>query len=141
MSANDTDNRPLYAPFQLLPSKKVSHFNFDSKASIVDTDFHTTYNVFQHYPDYYDIISNPIDLKTIGNKIQQNKYLTLNELEQDLLLMTKNACIFNEPGSQIYKDAKALRKLIQTKKIEVEHGKGSPGKSSERIRYGSFHFK
>ncbi|XP_034240054.1 protein polybromo-1 isoform X2 [Thrips palmi] len=108
MSANEAD-RPLYAPFQLLPSKK-------------------------HYPDYYDIISNPIDLKTIGHKIQKNKYSSLNELEQDLLLMTKNACTFNEPGSQIYKDAKTLRKLIQGKKLEVENNKNSPGKCSERIR-------
>lgn len=89
---------------------------------------------FQHYPNYYDIITNPIDLKTIGNKIQKNKYSTLNELEQDLLLMTKNACTFNEPGSQIYKDAKFLRKLITTKKAEVENIKSSPGKCSERIR-------
>lgn len=51
--------------------------------------------------------------------------------------MTKNACTFNEPGSQIYKDAKTLRKLIQVKKIEVENNKNSPGKCSERIRYGS----
>lgn len=109
MTAMDQDNRPLHLVFQLLPSKK-------------------------RYPKYYEVIDNPIDLRTIAIKIQQNKYTSLNEMEKDLLLMTRNACTFNEPGSQIYKDAKALRKIISSKKIEIEHGKFGTGKSSERIR-------
>jgi hypothetical protein len=48
----------------------------------------------------------------IATKIQNNDYCSLSELEKDLLLMTKNACLFNEPGSQIYKNAKALKKVI-----------------------------
>ena len=73
----------------------------------------------------------------IATKIQQNQYSSLGELEKDLLQMTRNACLFNEPGSQIYKDAKTLRKVISSKKIEVEHGKyqSGTGKSSERIRW------
>nr|CAD7398151.1 unnamed protein product [Timema cristinae] len=109
MMATDPDNRSLHTVFQLLPSKK-------------------------RYPEYYEVIENPVDLKMIATKIQQNKYTTLSEMEKDLLQMTKNACLFNEPGSQIYKDAKALKKIITSKKIEVEHGKFVPGKTSERIR-------
>lgn len=55
-------------------------------------------------------------------------------MERELLIMTKNACLFNEPGSKIYKDAKTLKKVITSKKIEVDHGKYAPSKSSERIR-------
>ena len=90
----------------------------------------------QRYPEYYEVIENPVDLKMIATKIQQNQYSSLGELEKDLLQMTRNACLFNEPGSQIYKDAKTLRKVISSKKIEVEHGKyqSGAGKSSERIR-------
>jgi len=82
------------------------------------------------------VIENPVDLKMIATKIQQSQYSSLGELEKDLLQMTRNACLFNEPGSQIYKDAKTLRKVISSKKIEVEHGKyqSGAGKSSERIR-------
>lgn len=80
------------------------------------------------------MIDNPIDLRGIARKIQDSKYLSLNDMEKDLLLMTRNACTFNEPGSQIYKDAKALRKIITSKKIEIEHLKFGTGKSSERIR-------
>ncbi|XP_050428093.1 protein polybromo-1 isoform X2 [Adelges cooleyi] len=109
MSATDNDNRPLSAAFQLLPSKK-------------------------RYPNYYEVIENPIDLRSIARKIQDGKYSSLAEMERELLLMTKNACLFNEPGSQIYKDAKSLKKVITSKKIEVDHGKYAPSKSSERIR-------
>lgn len=80
------------------------------------------------------MIENPIDLRMIARKIQAGRYNSLNEIEKDLLTMTKNACLFNEPGSQIYKDAKTLRKIINSKKIEIEHGKFNPSKSSERIR-------
>nr|CAD7452818.1 unnamed protein product [Timema tahoe] len=97
MMATDPDNRSLHTVFQLLPSKKVIHLR---------------------YPEYYEVIENPVDLKIIATKIQQNKYTTLSEMEKDLLQMTKNACLFNEPGSQIYKDAKALKKIITSKKIE-----------------------
>lgn len=109
MMATDAENRPLHTVFQLLPSKKK-------------------------YPEYYEVIENPIDLKTIASKIQSAEYPNLAELEKDLHLLTRNACSFNEPGSQIYKDAKALKKIISSKKIEVEHGKFISGKSSERIR-------
>ncbi|XP_046678722.1 protein polybromo-1 isoform X3 [Homalodisca vitripennis] len=108
MTATDDTNRPLHLVFQLLPSKK-------------------------RYPKYYEVIDNPIDLRAIARKIQESKYTSLNEMEKDLLQMTRNACTFNEPGSQIYKDAKALRKIILSKKIEVEHSKFSSGKTSERI--------
>ena len=70
--------RSLCQPFQLLPSATK-------------------------YPEYYRIITEPIDLKMIAQKIQAQQYKTLNDLEADLLLMVKNARTFNEPGSLIYK--------------------------------------
>lgn len=85
MTANN-EGRPLYPAFQLLPSKR-------------------------RYPEYFNVIDSPIDLKTIAQKIQGGEYTNLNELEKDLLLMVRNACHFNEPGSQIYKDAKTLKKV------------------------------
>lgn len=86
MSATDDHNKSLHSAFQLLPSKKK-------------------------YPEYYEVIEQPIDLKMIAMKIQNNKYSNVMELERDLMLMCKNACLFNEPGSQIYKNAKALKKV------------------------------
>lgn len=88
MTATDPDNRPLHTEFQLIPSKKK-------------------------YPEYFEIIETPIDLKMIALKIQNQEYTSLNEMEKDLLLVTKNACLFNEPGSQIYKNAKMLKKVAK----------------------------
>ncbi|XP_063369174.1 protein polybromo-1 [Cydia amplana] len=110
MTAN-SEGRSLYTAFQFLPSKR-------------------------RYPEYYRVIDNPIDLKTIAQKIQAGEYTNLNEMEKDLLLMVRNACNFNEPGSNIYKDAKALKKIIQVRKQELEqqHSRSGPAKTSERIR-------
>ena len=69
------------------------------------------------------MIEKPIDLKTIATKVQSNEYTNLNQMEKDLMLMFKNATSFNEPGSKIYKDAKTLKKIVSSKKIEIEHGK------------------
>lgn len=99
MTATDpADDRSLHTMFQLLPSKK-------------------------HYPDYYAVIDHPIDLKFIANKIQTNAYTSLNDMEKDVLQMVKNAQIFNEPGSQIYKDAKTLKKVFIQRKADIEAGK------------------
>ncbi|CAD6994057.1 unnamed protein product [Ceratitis capitata] len=100
------NDRPLHRMFLLLPSKKM-------------------------YPDYYDVIEHPIDLRLIATKIQMNAYSSLVEMERDLLQMTKNACQFNEPGSQIYKDAKALKRLFTQRRIDIESGKVKP---SRRIK-------
>uniref|UniRef100_A0A2M4A8V7 Putative chromatin remodeling complex rsc subunit rsc1/polybromo n=1 Tax=Anopheles triannulatus TaxID=58253 RepID=A0A2M4A8V7_9DIPT len=99
MTATDPmDDHELYFQFLLLPSKKM-------------------------YPGYYDIIDHPIDLKFIATKIQTSAYSSLNEMEKDLLQMTKNACTFNEPGSQIYKDAKMLKKIFMARKADIESGR------------------
>ncbi|XP_011065297.1 PREDICTED: protein polybromo-1 isoform X2 [Acromyrmex echinatior] len=102
MTATDpTDNnRPLHIMFQLKPSKKL-------------------------YPEYYDVIETPIDLKTIARKIQEGAYSSLGDIEKDLMLMCRNACQFNEPGSQIYKDAKLLKKIITAAARRQDSGFGS----------------
>lgn len=102
MTATDPiGDRAMHRMFQLLPSKKI-------------------------YPDYYDVIEHPIDLRLIATKIQMNAYSSLVEMERDLLQMTKNACLFNEPGSQIYKDAKALKRIFTQRRLELEMGKAKP---------------
>jgi len=46
----------------------------------------------------------------IAIKIQTNHYLTLDDMENDLLLMISNARKYNDPKSQIYKVTK--KKII-----------------------------
>ena len=87
--SSDPD-RMLNTVFQLLPSRK-------------------------RYPEYYELIKEPMDLKMCAEKIQKNKYKDICELEKDLQLLFTNAQTFNESGSQIYKDADILSKVVKSK--------------------------
>jgi len=58
---------------------------------------------YQKYPEYYQIIKQPIDLKMIAERVQEGVYTTLDDMEKDFNLLVKNAKTFNEPKSQIYK--------------------------------------
>ncbi|XP_047146441.1 protein polybromo-1 isoform X1 [Hydra vulgaris] len=69
------------------------------------------------YPDYYQLIKRPIDLSYISSRI--NKYTSIDDLEQDLMLLFNNACHYNEPDSQIYKDAIVLLRAMIAKKNEI----------------------
>ncbi|XP_069000505.1 protein polybromo-1-like isoform X1 [Embiotoca jacksoni] len=86
-----------------------------------------------HYPDYYAIIKEPIDLRTIAQRIQMGFYKTVNSMAKDIDLMAKNAKAYNEPGSQVFKDANTIKKVFIQRKTELEHAE--PTKSSLRIRY------
>ncbi|XP_029455309.1 protein polybromo-1 isoform X5 [Rhinatrema bivittatum] len=84
------------------------------------------------YPDYYAIIKEPIDLKTIAHRIQTGHYKSVNAMGKDIDLLAKNAKTYNEPGSQVFKDATTIKKLFALKKSEVDHSEFT--KSSLRIR-------
>ncbi|XP_023791277.1 protein polybromo-1 isoform X2 [Cyanistes caeruleus] len=77
------------------------------------------------YPDYYAIIKEPIDLKTIAQRIQNGTYKSIHAMAKDIDLLAKNA----------FKDANAIKKIFNMKKAEIEHSELA--KSSLRIRTAS----
>ncbi|XP_031411382.1 protein polybromo-1 isoform X14 [Tympanuchus pallidicinctus] len=83
------------------------------------------------YPDYYAIIKEPIDLKTIAQRIQNGTYKSIHAMAKDIDLLAKNAKTYNEPGSQVFKDANAIKKIFNMKKAEIEHSELA--KSSLRL--------
>ncbi|XP_069823224.1 protein polybromo-1 isoform X4 [Dendropsophus ebraccatus] len=85
-----------------------------------------------HYPDYYAIIKDPIDLKTISQRIQSGYYKNVNSMAKDVDQLAKNAKTYNEPGSQVFKDANTIKKLFALKKSELDCTEYS--KSSLRSR-------
>ncbi|XP_036055814.1 protein polybromo-1 isoform X7 [Onychomys torridus] len=87
------------------------------------------------YPDYYAIIKEPIDLKTIAQRIQNGIYKSIHAMAKDIDLLAKNAKTYNEPGSQVFKDANSIKKIFYMKKAEIEHHEMA--KSSLRIRTAS----
>ncbi|KAJ8960513.1 hypothetical protein NQ318_013797 [Aromia moschata] len=72
------------------------------------------------YPDYYEVISNPIDMERISQRLKANGYETLEDLVGDFVLMFDNACKYNEPDSQIYKDALVLQRVCLQTKLQLK---------------------
>uniref|UniRef100_A0A915PSR4 Protein polybromo-1 n=1 Tax=Setaria digitata TaxID=48799 RepID=A0A915PSR4_9BILA len=65
------------------------------------------------YPEYYDYIERPIDLTTIKQKIDTDQYVSSSDFIKDMDLLVHNAWDFNEPGSQIYRDATTLQSVVR----------------------------
>jgi len=83
----DSDERVLSEPFLLLPSKK-------------------------ELPDYYEVIRKPVDFNKIQQRIRNHYYRSLDDLEQDVMLLCKNAQNYNVEGSLIYEDSIVLQSVF-----------------------------
>lgn len=65
-------------------------------------------------PDYLDVVTTPIDLKTIVVRIRQdNHYKSKQMLFADLLLMVNNCKLYNEDGSTYSQCATSLEKFVR----------------------------
>ncbi|XP_078796454.1 uncharacterized protein LOC101169930 isoform X2 [Oryzias latipes] len=107
-------------------------FHTDSSGRCVSEFFQKLPSKVQ-YPDYYAIIKEPIDLRMIAQRIQIGHYKSISAMTKDIDLMTKNAKTYNEPGSQIFKDANTIKKVFIQLKTELEHAEPT---SSVLIRSG-----
>lgn len=96
--------------------KKVVPLHLQKLKTLYDTikDYHDTKGrqlslIFMklpnknEYPDYYEVIKQPIHMEKIAATLKNNGYENLDELVSDFILMFDNACKYNEPDSQIYK--------------------------------------
>ncbi|KAK6738536.1 hypothetical protein RB195_020564 [Necator americanus] len=64
-------------------------------------------------PDYYNVITRPMDLRTMINKIKQRVYDTPEEVRSDAYLIIANCKEYNEEGSEIYDCAERLEDFFQ----------------------------
>lgn len=60
------------------------------------------------YPDYYQLIKNPICMKQIENKINKKQYQNLKQFRTDISLLCSNCRQYNEDGSILYQDANMI---------------------------------
>ncbi|PHZ14019.1 Bromodomain-containing protein [Rhizopus microsporus ATCC 52813] len=67
----------------------------------------------KEYPDYYQIIKQPIALETIKNKVEKNMYQNISQMKADIELMVSNAKKYNMKGSQIYEDAIKIQRYVK----------------------------
>ncbi|ODQ68135.1 Bromodomain-containing protein [Nadsonia fulvescens var. elongata DSM 6958] len=64
------------------------------------------------YPDYYNVIPNPIALDVIRKNIKRRKYTNVEMFLDDMNLMFNNAKHYNAEGSTIFNDAVRLQELM-----------------------------
>ncbi|CAH8519270.1 unnamed protein product [Dicrocoelium dendriticum] len=118
---------------------------FAAIAKFIDEDGRSLAHTFtylpsrEEYPVYYAVIEEPIDLRMIARRIQSGRYSSLDELEKDFMLMSRNAKTFNEPKSLIYQDATTLARILKGKRSEAEHPplrtNKERGKRASRLNY------
>jgi len=63
-------------------------------------------------PDYYKIISQPMDLQTIGERISSSYYTSIEVFSSDMELMFSNCFAFNRPGDAVYNCGLKLREIF-----------------------------
>ena len=71
------------------------------------------------YPDYYEVISKPIDMGIIETRIKTGHYKSGLEMVGDCKLMFSNCRMYNEEGSAIYEDANILEEVLLSKAREI----------------------
>ena len=92
-------------------------------------------------PDYFTIISEPMDLGTIKSKLEKNIYSGIEEFAADVRLTFSNAMTYNPPNNDVHLMAKELNKIFERKwkdldkklKCEDEHGKSMTGTIKETV--------
>ena len=90
----------------------------------------------KEYPDYYKVITDPIELTSIGKKIERNTYSDLNAFRKDFELLVSNAKTYNERDSDIYYDAVEIQRAFrEAYKVEMKNLKkaGKPDLSDENM--------
>ncbi|KAL0363523.1 UNVERIFIED_CONTAM: Transcription factor GTE12 [Sesamum calycinum] len=78
-------------------------------------------------PDYFSVITDPMDLGTIKRKLEGNMYFGAEDFAADVRLTFSNAMLYNPPDNRVHSCAKKLDgnfsrrwKLLEAK---MQHGK------------------
>ena len=61
--------------------------------------------------DYYEIISNPVDLQTIESRLKS--YKNFDEFEEDIMLIFSNCKTYNSKNTVYWGHADTLEKFIK----------------------------
>ncbi|EPX71608.1 RSC complex subunit Rsc1 [Schizosaccharomyces octosporus yFS286] len=112
----DVNGRQLFAPFERLPDPRM-------------------------FPEYYQAIQRPMALDVIQKTLNKNQYSSLDEFISDFNLMFNNAKSFNDPSSQVFRDADFLQKYLadviqmELGRLDVEGGAYDVDSSHTSQRY------
>ncbi|XP_022894003.1 transcription factor GTE9-like [Olea europaea var. sylvestris] len=107
-------------------------------------------------PDYFSIITEPMDLGKIKCKLEENRYFDAEEFARDVTLTFSNAMVYNPPGNYVYNFAMELNDLFNRRwnllkaklnvidegtslelekaikvSLDVKEGKGKPARTTQ----------
>lgn len=66
-------------------------------------------------PDYFSVVSSPMDLGTVRAKLQENMYFSIEEFKDDVRLTFSNAMLYNPSDNIFNRNAKKLDSIFRTK--------------------------
>ncbi|KAJ3281801.1 histone acetyltransferase [Borealophlyctis nickersoniae] len=77
-----------------------------------------------HVPDYHEVIKEPMDLRTLGEKVEEDAYKTLEEYCRDVNLIFSNCRTYNLETSIYWKCTRMVEKFFKErlKQIKSEYG-------------------
>ncbi|KAI5571041.1 hypothetical protein BDE02_11G067300 [Populus trichocarpa] len=89
-------------------------------------------------PDYFSIISIPMDLGTVKSKLGKNCYASIKEFADDIRLTFSNAMLYNPPTNNVHKMAEELNGIFETswKTLEDKWNHEGPKFGSGKIISG-----
>lgn len=70
------------------------------------------------FPEYYELIKNPMDYGTMKEKVQSGEYRSAQQMQKDFALVMENCRQFNAPDSDIVKEA--MRQVLMRPKLLKE---------------------
>ncbi|KAJ7102506.1 SNF2-family ATP dependent chromatin remodeling factor snf21 [Mycena belliarum] len=79
------------------------------------------------YPNYYQLITQPIALSHLRKRAQGPYYKDMQQYRNDWSLMFNNARTFNQEGSWVYIDADEMEKVLDATFKRLTVGSGLPG--------------
>lgn len=65
------------------------------------------------FPDYPTIVEKPIDLRTISEKLESGQYNSLQQVDDDLILMFNNCYSYNAPITFVHQQGKRLERYYK----------------------------
>ncbi|XP_023518898.1 transcription factor GTE9-like isoform X1 [Cucurbita pepo subsp. pepo] len=85
-------------------------------------------------PDYFSIITDPMDLGTVKSKLEKNMFQTSEEFAADVRLTFSNAMRYNPPANAVHKMAKELNEVFE-KRWKLPKEKWVSGRSTfQRVK-------
>lgn len=70
-------------------------------------------------PDYYNVIKEPMDLKTMDQRLNAHYYTTREQFERDVNLIVSNCKEYNDRSTSYYKCATVVEEMFR--KVMAKH--------------------